>query len=222
MAIGGGLGGGNRDHERILLPDDHQMPPLPPPMPPQPDPPPYGPYGGNSYNTNMNNYRPKGKGGRINSIEEERTAMIIGIVAGILIAVILVILLVLWLKSNGDRGYKTESEKATAYGSHNPNAALLGNTSTNGSYHQQRQHHQAAGGIMPGQGLQQQQHHSSHNGGGHNGAGGGAAGGGAGGGMMSSGSGSLGYGSDGRPQMAGLVQPKAKKRDSKDVKEWYV
>ncbi|KAH8276780.1 hypothetical protein KR026_000655 [Drosophila bipectinata] len=210
---GGGMGGSGRshDHDRMQLPDEHHpMPPLPPPLPPQ-DPPPYGPYGGNTYNTNLNNYRPKGKGGRINSIEEERTAMIIGIVAGILIAVVLVILLVLWLKSNGDRGYKTESEKAAAYGSHNPNAALLGNTSTNGSYHQQRQHHHQGGGAG-----QQQHHHSQqqiHNG--HNGNGGG-------GGMMSSGSGSLGYGSDGRPQMAGLVQPKAKKRDSKDVKEWYV
>ncbi|XP_017967806.2 neurexin-1 isoform X2 [Drosophila navojoa] len=213
-------GGSHRDHERMQLPDEHQLPPLPPPLPPQPDPPPYGPYGGNTYTSNVNSgsYRPKGgKGGRINSIEEERTAMIIGIVAGILIAVILVILLVLWLKSNGDRGYKTESEKAAAYGSHNPNAALLGNNSTNGSYHQQRQHHQAAGGQHH---SQQQQHHQQqqqhHNLNGHSSSGGG------GGGMMSSGSGSLGYGSDGRPQMAGLVQPKAKKRDSKDVKEWYV
>ncbi|KAH8243604.1 hypothetical protein KR032_008763 [Drosophila birchii] len=210
-----GIGGsGRNDHDRMQLPDEH-LPPPPPPLPPQ-ESPPYGPYGGNTYNTNMNNYRPKGKGGRINSIEEERTAMIIGIVAGILIAVVLVILLVLWLKSNGDRGYKTESEKAAAYGSHNPNAALLGNTSTNGSYHQQRQHHHQGGG-----GPGQQQHHGQqqmHNG--HNGNGNG--GGGGGGGMMSSGSGSLGYGSDGRPQMAGLVQPKAKKRDSKDVKEWYV
>ncbi|XP_037707365.1 neurexin-1 isoform X5 [Drosophila subpulchrella] len=224
---GGGLGGsGRNDHDRMQLPDEHHpLPPLPPPIPPQ-DPPPYGPYGGNNYNTNLNNYRPKGKGGRINSIEEERTAMIIGIVAGILIAVVLVILLVLWLKSNGDRGYKTESEKAAAYGSHNPNAALLGNTSTNGSYHQQRQHHMQGGGGGGGGvgGAGQQQHHGQqqmHNG--HNGNGnGGGGGGGGGGGMMSSGSGSLGYGSDGRPQMAGLVQPKAKKRDSKDVKEWYV
>ncbi|XP_017131362.1 neurexin-1 isoform X2 [Drosophila elegans] len=224
---GGGLGGsGRHDHDRMQLPDEHHpLPPLPPPIPPQ-DPPPYGPYGGNTYNTNMNNnYRPKSKGGRINSIEEERTAMIIGIVAGILIAVVLVILLVLWLKSNGDRGYKTESEKAAAYGSHNPNAALLGNTSTNGSYHQQRQHHLQGGGGggglgAGGGGAGHQQHHGQqqmHNG--HNGNG---NGGGGGGGMMSSGSGSLGYGSDGRPQMAGLVQPKAKKRDSKDVKEWYV
>ncbi|XP_015037350.2 neurexin-1 isoform X3 [Drosophila pseudoobscura] len=215
---GGGMGGsGRNDHDRMQLPDEHHpLPPLPPPLPPQ-DPPPYGPYGGNTYNTNVNNYRPKAKGGRINSIEEERTAMIIGIVAGILIAVVLVILLVLWLKSNGDRGYKTESEKAAAYGSHNPNAALLGNTSTNGSYHQQRQHHQgAAGGQQQLHG--QQQIHNGHNGNGN----GGGGGGGGGGGMMSSGSGSLGYGSDGRPQMAGLVQPKAKKRDSKDVKEWYV
>ncbi|XP_034137714.1 neurexin-1 isoform X6 [Drosophila guanche] len=169
---GGGMGGaGRNDHDRMQLPDEHHpLPPLPPPLPPQ-DPPPYGPYGGNTYNTNVNNYRPKAKGGRINSIEEERTAMIIGIVAGILIAVVLVILLVLWLKSNGDRGYKTESEKAAAYGSHNPNAALLGNTSTNGSYHQQRQHHQGAA-VGQQQLHSQQQVHNGHNGNG-NGNGGG-------------------------------------------------
>ncbi|XP_050341171.1 neurexin-1 isoform X3 [Bactrocera neohumeralis] len=202
--------------EHTSLPEERPPPHIPSPhetppyyqMPPQ-QPPTYG-----------NNYRSKGKGGRVNSIEEERTAMIIGIVAGILIAVILVILLVLWLKSTGDRNYKTEGEKAAAYG-HNPNAALLGNSSTNGSYHQQRHH-----GT----------HHQSN---GHN-----ASGGGGGGGTGGSGSGSMlgaagvnsggvvGYGcissgiastgADGRPQMAGLVQPKPKKRDSKDVKEWYV
>nr|XP_036217240.1 neurexin-1 isoform X2 [Bactrocera oleae] len=203
--------------EHTSLPEERPPPHIPSPhetppyyqMPPQ-QPPTYG-----------NNYRSKGKGSRVNSIEEERTAMIIGIVAGILIAVILVILLVLWLKSTGDRNYKTEGEKAAAYG-HNPNAALLGNSSTNGSYHQQRHH-----GT----------HHQSN---GHNASGGGGGGGGTGG----SGSGSMlgaagvnsggvvGYGcissgmastgADGRPQMAGLVQPKPKKRDSKDVKEWYV
>ncbi|XP_011192824.2 neurexin-1 isoform X3 [Zeugodacus cucurbitae] len=204
--------------EHTSLPEERPPPHIPSPhetppyyqMPPQ-QPPTYG-----------NNYRSKGKGGRVNSIEEERTAMIIGIVAGILIAVILVILLVLWLKSTGDRNYKTEGEKAAAYG-HNPNAALLGNSSTNGSYHQQRHH-----------GTHHQNLSNGHN----------ASGGGGGGGTGGSGSGSMlgaagvssggvvGYGcissgmastgADGRPQMAGLVQPKPKKRDSKDVKEWYV
>ncbi|XP_039947732.1 neurexin-1 isoform X2 [Bactrocera tryoni] len=202
--------------EHTSLPEERPPPHIPSPhetppyyqMPPQ-QPPTYG-----------NNYRSKGKGGRVNSIEEERTAMIIGIVAGILIAVILVILLVLWLKSTGDRNYKTEGEKAAAYG-HNPNAALLGNSSTNGSYHQQRHHgtpHQSNG-------------HNASGGGGGGGTGGsgsgsmlGAAGVNSGGvvgyGCISSGIASTG--ADGRPQMAGLVQPKPKKRDSKDVKEWYV
>ncbi|XP_018790359.1 PREDICTED: neurexin-1 isoform X2 [Bactrocera latifrons] len=202
--------------EHTSLPEERPPPHIPSPhetppyfqMPPQ-QPPTYG-----------NNYRSKGKGGRVNSIEEERTAMIIGIVAGILIAVILVILLVLWLKSTGDRNYKTEGEKAAAYG-HNPNAALLGNSSTNGSYHQQRHHgthHQSNG-------------HNASGGGGGSGTGGsgsgsmlGAAGVNSGGvvgyGCISSGIASTG--ADGRPQMAGLVQPKPKKRDSKDVKEWYV
>ncbi|XP_019844704.2 neurexin-1 isoform X3 [Bactrocera dorsalis] len=200
--------------EHTSLPEERPPPHIPSPhetppyyqMPPQP--PTYG-----------NNYRSKGKGGRVNSIEEERTAMIIGIVAGILIAVILVILLVLWLKSTGDRNYKTEGEKAAAYG-HNPNAALLGNSSTNGSYHQQRHHgthHQSNG------------HNASGGGGGGTGGSGsgsmlGAAGVNSGGvvgyGCISSGIASTG--ADGRPQMAGLVQPKPKKRDSKDVKEWYV
>lgn len=160
-----------------------------------------------------NNYRPKGKGGRINSIEEERTAMIIGIVAGILIAVILVILLVLWLKSNGDRNYKTAGEK-TIYGTHNPNAALLGNTSTNGSYHQQRSqsnnHH-----VTPDA---RSRSHSAIA-------------------MRNNGSGDMGSGGRSQPmrvervyhdstdhsegeERPGLV--KTKKRDSKDVKEWYV
>ncbi|XP_046805678.1 neurexin-1 isoform X2 [Lucilia cuprina] len=191
------------------IPEERPPPPPPihepePGLPyyPLPQPPP--PY-------SNNNYRPKGKGGRINSIEEERTAMIIGIVAGILIAVILVILLVLWLKSNGDRNYKTSGEK-TIYGTHNPNASLLGNTSTNGSYHQQRQqtnnHHQTqdtrsrshSGIAMRNNGNTDMCNRSApmrvervyHDSTDHS------------------------EGED-RP---GLV--KTKKRDSKDVKEWYV
>ncbi|XP_037828017.1 neurexin-1 isoform X2 [Lucilia sericata] len=191
------------------MPEERPPPPPPihepePGLPyyPLPQPPP--PY-------SNNNYRPKGKGGRINSIEEERTAMIIGIVAGILIAVILVILLVLWLKSNGDRNYKTSGEK-TIYGTHNPNASLLGNTSTNGSYHQQRQqsnnHHQTqdtrsrshSGIAMRNNGNTDMCNRSApmrvervyHDSTDHS------------------------EGED-RP---GLV--KTKKRDSKDVKEWYV
>ncbi|XP_037947994.1 neurexin-3-like [Teleopsis dalmanni] len=195
--------------EHTLTPDERPLPPAIPPYEPESGvppyypaiPPPQPPYGNN-------NYRPKGKGGRINSIEEERTAMIIGIVAGILIAVVLVFILVFWLKSYGDRGYKPESEKATAYGSHNPNAALLGSTGSKGSYPRQSHHQQSS----------QQSLTNGHNMGSSGGNGS----------MM----GNMGYGGmgtsmavgnvDGRPQMAGLVQPKPKKRDSKDVKEWYV
>ncbi|XP_055852280.1 neurexin-1a isoform X2 [Episyrphus balteatus] len=193
------------------------LPPPPPPPEPEPEIPPYNyqpiPPPAPPYNNNV--YRPKSKSGRINSIEEERTAMIIGIVAGILIAVVLVILLVLWLKSNGDRNYKTESEKAAAYGSHNPNTALLGNTSTNGSYHQQRQQHLTNGhNNLPSQ--------SDRGGGSYGGMGSsGVNGGGAGSGGGGSGSGVI-NGTDRQQSTAGLVQPKQKKRDSKDVKEWYV
>ncbi|XP_067618490.1 neurexin 1 isoform X1 [Eurosta solidaginis] len=230
-------GGGEEDDksnmifngEHAHIPEERPSPHLPIPH----EPPPYYQLPPQQPPTYGNNYRSKGKGGRVNSIEDERTAMIIGIVAGILIAVILVILLVLWLKSTGDRNYKTEGGKTT-YG-HNPNAALLGNSSTNGSYHQQRHtdtHHQ---NLSNG-------HNTGSGGGGAGGGGGGGSGvSGGGGGGGRSGSGSMlgsagvnsgGYGcissgmantgADGRPQMAGLVQPKPKKRDSKDVKEWYV
>lgn len=118
--------------------------------------------------------------GRINSERSERTAMIIGIVAGALIAVILVILLLLWLKSNGDRNYKSEHGNAVAYGQ-GPNAALLGNnTGTNGS-----RHHPMNGSNVPVNG-------------------------------------SLRNGNDKMGQVPGLVPQKPKKRDSKDIKEWYV
>lgn len=190
-----------------------ERPPPPPPIhEPEPGLPPYYPLPQPPPPYSNNNYRPKGKGGRINSIEEERTAMIIGIVAGILIAVILVILLVLWLKSNGDRNYKTSGEK-TIYGTHNPNASLLGNTSTNGSYHQQRQqsnnHHNQT----------QDTRSRSHSG--------------------------IAMRNNGNTDMCNRTAPmrvervyhdstdhsegedrpglvKTKKRDSKDVKEWYV
>ncbi|CAO1431878.1 unnamed protein product [Diamesa hyperborea] len=111
---------------------------------------------------------PKNKHGRINSETEERTAMIIGIVAGALIAVILVILLVLWIKSNGDRSYKMEHD--IKYG-HGPNAALLANGSLrqNGS-----QHGADRNGVNGGNGVN-----------------------------------------------AGAGQAKPK-RNSKDIKEWYV
>lgn len=194
------------------IPEDRLPPPPPPihdtegglPYFPLPQPPPYS----------NNNYRPKGKGGRINSIEEERTAMIIGIVAGILIAVILVILLVLWLKSNGDRNYKTAGEK-TIYGTHNPNASLLGNTSTNGSYHQQRQQSSTTNHLQT-----QDARSRSHSG---------IA-------MRNNGNAADMCGRsqpmrvervyhDSTDHSEGEERPglvKTKKRDSKDVKEWYV
>lgn len=128
----------------------------------------------------INTARPKNRGGRISSEAEERTAMIIGIVAGALIAVILVILLLLWLKSNGDRTYKTDHDKGMAYGQ-GPNAALLGNNSgTNGS-----RHHPLNDSNVPSNG-------------------------------------SLRNGNDKGGQVPGLVPQKPKKRDSKDIKEWYV
>lgn len=126
--------------------------------------------------------RPKNRnGGRITTEAEERTAMIIGIVAGALIAVILVILLLLWLKSNGDRTYKTDHDKGMAYG-HGPNAALLGN----------------AANAMPSR------HHNLN-------------------GSNAPLNGSMRNGSDKvAGPLPGLVPQKPKKRDSKDIKEWYV
>lgn len=195
---------------------DH-VPQIPETEPPPPiifrtPPPPYR-------ERDQTNYRdstrspPKNKHGRINSEAEERTAMIIGIVAGALIAVILVILLVLWIKSNGDRSYKMEHD--LKYG-HGANAALLGHNSG----HNSNQHHGNGGGSH--------NHHNQHHdqsqyqhGNNYNNVSG-------------------GYDSRDRPNMglngslrqqnshydrngmsAGLVQPKAK-RNSKDIKEWYV
>lgn len=126
--------------------------------------------------------RPKNRNpGRITTEAEERTAMIIGIVAGALIAVILVILLLLWLKSNGDRTYKTDQDKGMVYG-HGPNAALLGNNANT----TQSRHHNLNGSNAPLNGSMRN---------GNDKAGG---------------------------PLPGLVPQKPKKRDSKDIKEWYV
>lgn len=115
----------------------------------------------------------------VSSEKEERTAMIIGIVAGALIAVVLVILLLLWLKSNGDRNYKADPDKRISYG-HGANAALLGsNSCTNGS------RHPLNGSNVPLNG-------------------------------------SLHLNGNDKAQVPGLVPQKPKKRDSKDIKEWYV
>ncbi|KAG5671260.1 hypothetical protein PVAND_001467 [Polypedilum vanderplanki] len=172
---------------------------------------------------------PKNKNhGRINSEAEERTAMIIGIVAGALIAVILVILLVLWIKSNGDRSYKMEHD--LKYG-HGANAALLGHNSGHQSnaHHGVGSHHGNGSGQHHSSSSNQQhhqhnQHHSSssyQHGNGYN----------HGSGYDASGESPNGLNGSLRQQQsshydrngmsAGLVQPKAK-RNSKDIKEWYV
>lgn len=194
-------------------------------------PPPFNPNPG--FSNNPTRLPPKNKHGRINTEAEERTAMIIGIVAGALIAVILVILLVLWIKSNGDRSYKMEHD--LKYG-HGANAALLGHNAGNANNQQQQQHlggasHGAAnahhGGQHNNNGQQQQQHNQQYgNGynqggaqnydarenGGHHGA------------NMGQNGSLRQHGSqhgDRNGMSAGLVQPKAK-RNSKDIKEWYV
>ncbi|KFB36467.1 AGAP004066-PA-like protein [Anopheles sinensis] len=184
-----------------------QPPSQEPETPYQPHPPPYPP-------TRL----PKHKGGRINSEAEERTAMIIGIVAGALIAVILVILLVLWIKSNGDRSYKTEHDKSGLYGQ-GPSAALLGgshgNSGTHNAHHYNQQqsqqgHHQPPPHHQPSAPPHYNgTHHSNggstlpingslrHHGPGNGSMGGGPGGGGGGGGGMGMGSGgsmSMGYG----------------------------
>lgn len=138
--------------------------------------------------------------------------MIIGIVAGAMIAVILVILLLLWLKSTGDRTYKNDhGDKCGPYGGQGPNTALLGgagggggsNTGTNSSQMHHHHHLQTNGATV-----------------------GGSAGVGGGGGSIN-GSGSMRTGDKaGGGQMSGvggnLQLQKPKKRDSKDIKEWYV
>lgn len=154
-------------------PVQHTDPPYKPPPIPQPNPhPPVYP-----------TIRTKPKGGRINSEAEERTAMIIGIIAGALIAVILVILLVLWFKSNGDQNYKTAQDKGHNYGQ-SPNAALLGPSSRGSDAH----HHSANSATMPLNGSLRNGHDKSNNG-------------------------NCG---------PGMAPQRPKKRDSKDIKEWYV
>lgn len=122
--------------------------------------------------------------GTVASEAEERTAMIIGIVAGALIAVILVILLVLWLKSNQERSYKSD-EKVYNYGP-GPNAALLGGAGASNFNNQNSGYHANNGSF-------------SHNGSMRNGSTAGLD-----------------------KQQPGLVAPRPKPRNNKDVKEWYV
>lgn len=198
-----------------------------PPPPIFRTPPPYNPNPPSYNNIPTIRSPPKNKHGRINTEAEERTAMIIGIVAGALIAVILVILLVLWIKSNGDRSYKMEHD--LKYG-HGANAALLGNAGhpSHGSAH-------PGGGLHAGDGHHVNNQHNNNNqqygqqGNGYNNGGGqnydahgneGAHHGsnmGLNGSLRQHGS----QHSDRNGMSAGLVQPKAK-RNSKDIKEWYV
>lgn len=106
---------------------------------------------------------PRRKPERVSSETSEIVALIIGIIAAALIAVILIILVILKFKSRGERSYKVDDGKGYQQG---PNAALLGNTSTNG-----QTQYQLNGALRNGD--------------------------------------------------KGQLQ-KTKKRDSKDIKEWYV
>lgn len=224
-------------------PDDHDYdePHLPDPPIPEPEteppavfrPPPINTAGGNFYNNNPTRPSMKNKHPRINSEAEERTAMIIGIVAGALIAVILVILLVLWIKSNGDRAYKMEHD--LKYG-HGANAALLGHNAGNSNMQQQQQQggvahqgsfHGAHGSNNNGayqQNNQQYGQNGSYNNNGNQNYDGHGNGGQQHGGV----NGSLrqqhsSQNSDRNGMSAGPVQGGAKaKRNSKDIKEWYV
>lgn len=105
---------------------------------------------------------PRKRPERVTSETSEIVALIIGIIAGALIAVILIILVVLKFKSRGERSCKIDDGKGYQQG---PNAALLGNTSTNG-----QTQYQINGALRNGDKGQMQK----------------------------------------------------KKRDSKDIKEWYV
>lgn len=100
---------------------------------------------------------------QISSETSEMVALIIGIIAGALIAVILIMLIILRFKSRSHHSFKVDDSKGFQQG---PNAALLGNSSSNGQ-------------------------------------------------MNYSVNGALRNGDNGQAQ-------KAKKRDSKDIKEWYV
>lgn len=234
------------DNHHPLPPEDYDQPPFepepetePPVIKPQPPPRrndryerPYdGDYGGRGEKPQ------KPMKPRINSEAEERTAMIIGIVAGALIAVILVILLVLWIKSNGDRSYKMEHD--LKYG-HGANAALLGHNAGGGGQHSNVRHVGSAGsGNGAGHhgsnsGHQNGSHHMNqhHNqqyqqGNGYNQnsnydiqeGGQNSPSMGLNGSLRQQQQGSSHYDRNG--MSAGLVQPKAK-RNSKDIKEWYV
>lgn len=103
------------------------------------------------------------KSATVSSETSELIALIIGIVAGVLIAVILVVLVILKFSSGQERVCKIDDGKGYQQG---PNAALLGNTNTNG-----QTQYQINGALRNGDKGQMQ---------------------------------------------------KAKKRDSKDIKEWYV
>lgn len=100
---------------------------------------------------------------QISSETSEMVALIIGIIAGALIAVILIMLIILRFKSRSHHSFKIEDAKGFQQG---PNAALLGNSSSNG-----QMNYQINGALRNGDKSQVQ---------------------------------------------------KAKKRDSKDIKEWYV
>lgn len=146
----------------------------------------------NGHQPTNNLYYPTGRPkptrrGTVTTEAEERTAMIIGIVAGALIAVILVILLVLWLKSNQERSYKADNEKSYNYGP-GPNAALLGGAGVSNM-------HQNSGYGNNGS--------FSHNGSMRNGS-------------------TAGMDKQQQQQQPGLVAPRPKPRNNKDVKEWYV
>ena len=220
---------GNHNPEQPM-PEPETEPPMPPPFR---TPPPFIPNAG-IYNTNNNvpttkQQPPRNKHGRINSEAEERTAMIIGIVAGALIAVILVILLVLWIKSNGDRSYKMEHD--LKYG-HGANAALLGHNAghSNNQQHGASSLHGAAhGGHNNNNNNNNGQQHQQYGNGSYNQGGGqsydahgnngphSSSMGGVNGSLRQHGS----QHSDRNGMSAGPVQQKAK-RNSKDIKEWYV
>lgn len=106
--------------------------------------------------------RPTKKVPRVSSETSEIVALVIGIIAGSLIAVILVVLVILKFQSRSERSCKIDDGKGYQQG---PNAALLGNTSTNG-----QMQYQINGALRNGDRGQAQK----------------------------------------------------KKRDSKDIKEWYV
>ena len=131
----------------------------------------------------------------------------------------------LWIKSNGDRQYQKEHD--LKYGS-GPNAALLGNTGTNQSQHAPQQH--GGSGYNNGNHFNNNAN-SFNNGGNQNGNQNGQNGNsnynnGSNIAMNGQHNGSLRHSNNGdrngNGMSAGLVQPKQQKRNSKDIKEWYV